>query len=217
MAQDSGSAAHFGLREGIPSTVYLCIGQMNPAIANFAPPEAFRIGVKVAAGSPAAITRGAVAAISQVAPDLRVNVRTMASYINDTMVTERLAAMLSGFFGLLALLLATIGVYGVMAYAVAQRRSEIGIRLALGASPAGVVRMVLQRVALLVGAGMTIGGIISLWISKFSAAMLFGLQPRDPLTFAAAGIVLSAIGLLAGWLPARRAARIDPVSALRTE
>jgi predicted lysophospholipase L1 biosynthesis ABC-type transport system permease subunit len=216
VAKDSGSATYFGLRQGIPSTVYLCIGQMSPEIANFTPPAAFRIGVKVAAGSPAAVTRGAVAAISQFAPDLRVSARTMASYVNDTMVTERLAAMLSGFFGVLALLLAAVGVYGVMAYAVTQRRSEIGIRLALGASPTGVVRMVLQRVALLVGAGMAIGGTISFWISKFSAAMLFGLQPRDPVTFAAAGIVLSAIGLLAGWLPARRAARIDPVSALRT-
>jgi putative ABC transport system permease protein len=217
VAKDSGSATYFGLREGIPSTVYLCIGQMSPEIANFTPLAAFRIGVKVAAGSPAAVTRGAVAAISQVAPDLRVSPRTMASYVDDNMVTERLAAMLSGFFGVLALLLAAVGVYGVMAYAVTQRRSEIGIRLVLGASPAGVVRMVLHRVALLVGAGMAIGGTVSLWISKFSAALLFGLQPRDPATFAAAGIVLSVIGLLAGWLPARRAARIDPVSALRTE
>ena len=154
VAKDSGSATYFGLRQGIPSTVYLCIGQMSPEIANFSPPAAFRIAVNVAAGSPAAVIPGAVAAIAQVAPDLRVSPKMMASYINDTISTERLAAMLSGFFGVLALLLAAIGVYGVMAYAVAQRRSEIGIRLALGASPAGVVRMVLRRVALLVGAGM---------------------------------------------------------------
>jgi len=217
VAKDSGSATYFGLREGIPATVYLCIVQTNPAIANFTPPSAFRIGVSIASSSLASISRGAVAAVSQVAPDMRVRVRTMASYIDDTMVTERLAAMLSGWFGVLALLLAAVGVYGVVAYAVAQRRSEIGIRLALGASPAGVLRMVLRRVALLVGAGMAIGAVISFWVSRIVAAMLFGLQPRDPATFASAAIALIAVAALAAWLPARRAARIDPAMVLHSE
>jgi len=217
VAKDSGSATYFGLREGIPVTVYLCIGQMNPAIANFAPPSDFRIGVSVAGGSPASISRAAVAAVNQVAPDLRVRVRTMASYIDDTLATERLTAMLSGMFGGLALLLAAVGVYGGVAYAVAQRRPEIGIRLALGASPSGVVRTVLRRVALLGGVGMAIGAVISYWASRIVAAMLFGLQPRDPATFALAAIVLIAVAAVAGWLPARRASRIHPSTVLRSE
>lgn len=217
VAKDSGSATYFGLREGIPATVYLCIGQMNPAIANFAPPAAFRIGVNVAGGRGIDITRDAVAAIGQVAPDLRVRVRTMASYIDDTIATERLTAMFSGLFGALALLLAAVGVYGVIAYTVEQRRAEIGIRLALGASPAGVIRMVLRRIGFLVGVGMTIGGVISFWASRFIGAMLFGLEPRDPMTFASAAIVLIAVAALAAWLPARCASRIDPAMVLRSE
>lgn len=165
----------------------------------------------------AQLGRGAVAAVTQVAPDLMVRVRTMGSYIDDTMVTERLKAMLSGLFGILALLLAAVGVYGVVAYAVAQRRSEIGIRLALGASPASVLRTVLRRVALLVGAGMSIGAVISFWASRIVAAMLIGLQPRDPATFASAAIVLISVAAVAGCQPARRASQIDPATVLHSE
>ena len=172
--------------------------------------------MSVAGSSLAGISRGTVAAVNQVAPDMRVRVRTMASYINDTMMTERLAAMFSGFFGVLALLLAAVGVYGVVAYAVAQRRPEIDIRLALGASPADVLRTVLRRIALIVGAGMLIGAVISFWASRIVAAMLFG-QPRDPATFASAAIVLIAVAALAAWLPARRASRIDPATVLHSE
>lgn len=217
LAKDSGSAIYFGLREGIPSTVYLSIGQMNPEIANFAPPAAFRVAVRFAAGSPAALARAAAVAVNRIAPDMRVDAKSMASYVRDNIATERLTAMLSGLFGALSLLLAAVGVYGVVAYAVMQRRSEIGIRLALGASPAEVIRMLLIRTARVVGVGLAIGGAISFWTSRFVAALLFGLEPRDPATFASAAVVLAAVGLLAGWLPARQAARIDPVSTLRTE
>jgi ABC-type antimicrobial peptide transport system permease subunit len=123
--------------------------------------------------------------------------------------------MLSGFFGGLALLLAGIGLYGVTAYSVGRRRREIGIRMALGARPASVVRMVVSRVALLVGIGILIGTAVSLWAAQFVDKLLFGLKPRDPLTLAAAAFVLVAVGALAGWLPARRAARIDPAAVLR--
>lgn len=123
--------------------------------------------------------------------------------------------MLSGFFGALALLLAGIGLYGVTSYAVSRRRTEIGIRMALGADAGGVVRLVLRRVAVLVGIGVILGTGISIWASRFVGTLLYGLEPRDPTTLIGAALVLATIGALAGWLPARRAARIDPAEALR--
>jgi predicted permease len=214
LAKDSGSAVNYALRQGIPPTVYFCIAQMDPAIANFTPPPAFRIGVRVASAS---ATREVVAAVTRVEPQLRMIVRPMAGYIDRNLVTERLAAVLSALFGSLALVLAGVGIFGVTAYAVTRRRAEIGIRIALGASPASVVRLVLQRIVILVVAGICIGGVVSVWTSRFVAAMLFGLQPRDPATFAVAAIVLVTVAVLAGWLPARRAARIDPAIVLRNE
>ncbi len=123
--------------------------------------------------------------------------------------------MLSGFFGGLALLLAGLGLYGITAYAVSRRRAEIGIRLALGAEPRRVVRLVLARVAILVGAGVVAGVAASIWLSRFVAALVYGLDPRDPTTLAGAVAVLAVVGATAGWLPARRASRIDPARVLR--
>jgi ABC-type antimicrobial peptide transport system permease subunit len=127
--------------------------------------------------------------------------------------------MLSGFFGALALLLAGLGLYGVTSYNVSRRRAEIGIRMALGARPSGVVRMVLLRVALLVAVGVIAGGALSLWAAGYFAAslgsMLYGLELRDARTLSTAAVVLGIIGAFAGMIPAARAARIDPAKVLR--
>jgi ABC-type antimicrobial peptide transport system permease subunit len=122
---------------------------------------------------------------------------------------------LSGAFGALALFLAAVGLYGVTAYAVARRRVEMGIRLALGARPGGVVRMVLGRVAVLIALGVAAGAGASAWASRFIASLLYGLQPRDPSTLAGAAIVLAGIAIVAAWVPARRASRVDPAEVLR--
>src|SRR6202022_1669775 len=118
---------------------------------------------------------------------------------------ERGIAMLSGFFGALALLLAGLGLYGVTAYAVAGRRTEIGIRMALGAAPAGVVRLVLSRVSMLVGIGVLVGIVISSWASQFVSTLLYGLEPRDTATLLGSAAILATVGAVAGWLPAHRA------------
>jgi putative ABC transport system permease protein len=114
-----------------------------------------------------------------------------------------------------ALLLAGLGLYGVTAYAVAGRRTEIGIRMALGASSSGVVRLALSQVMLLVGIGVLVGSGVSIWMSKFVATLLYGLEPRDPITLVGAAVVMGSVGAVAGWLPAYRASRIAPAEVLR--
>jgi ABC-type antimicrobial peptide transport system permease subunit len=139
----------------------------------------------------------------------------MSDLFEGKVVRERIIAILSGFFGALALLLAGIGLYGVMSYGVSRRRMEIGIRMALGADAATVLRLVLGRVAVLVALGVAIGAALSYWVSRFVGSLVFGLEPRDPVTFIGAIVVLAAVGALAAWLPARRASRIDPIDVLR--
>ena len=126
-------------------------------------------------------------------------------------------AMLSGFFAALALLLAGIGLYGVTTYSVGRRRREIGIRMALGAGPAAIVRMIVARVVVIVCLGIAIGTVLSFWAAGFVENLLFGLRPRDPLTLAGAALTLAVIGIAAAWIPARRATRIAPADVLRVE
>jgi ABC-type antimicrobial peptide transport system permease subunit len=125
--------------------------------------------------------------------------------------------MLAAFFGGLALLLAGIGLYGVVAQAVRARRMEIGVRMALGAAPAGIVRLVFSRVAVLLASGVALGLICGMWAARFVETMLFRIEPLDALTFSSAAILLMSVGTLAAWLPARRAARVDPATVLHEE
>jgi putative ABC transport system permease protein len=131
------------------------------------------------------------------------------------MAQDRILAVLSGFFGGLALLLASLGLYGVTSYAVTRRRAELGIRLALGAAPAIVIRLVITRVIALVAAGVAVGAALTLGMARFVTSLLYGLEPRDPATLVGAVITLGAVGALAGYLPAYRASRIDPAEVLR--
>jgi ABC-type antimicrobial peptide transport system permease subunit len=126
-------------------------------------------------------------------------------------------ATLSGFFGALALTLAMIGLYGVMSYNVARRRNEIGIRLALGAQQSRVVRMVLGEVAMLIGIGLATGLAMTLATTRFVSSFLYGLTPNDPRILGAAALILAIVAIVAGYLPARRASRLDPMTALREE
>jgi ABC-type antimicrobial peptide transport system permease subunit len=143
--------------------------------------------------------------------------QTIEERINRMTVDERMMTWLAAFFGGLALLLATIGLYGLMAYSVTRRTPEIGVRMALGAERGDVTRLVLREVALLVGAGVLVGIPAAVGTSRWIAAMLFGVSPTDPLTIAAAISLLLAVAMSAGYLTARQAARIDPMVALRVE
>jgi ABC-type antimicrobial peptide transport system permease subunit len=131
------------------------------------------------------------------------------------MSQERLLASLTGSFGVLALLLAGLGLYGVAAYAVAMRRTELGIRMALGASGPRVFGLVMRRTVLLVGGGIALGASASLWASRFVASLVYGLEPGDPGTLAGAAVLLAIVAAVAAAVPARRASRLDPAAVLR--
>jgi predicted permease len=150
-------------------------------------------------------------------PEMRVDGFVLQRLVHAALVPERLMAMLSGFFGALAALLATIGLYGVVAYIMQRRRNEVGIRLALGARPGQVVRMVLRESGLLVAAGVAVGAALAAVAGRGAEALLFGLSPTDGATFAAAGALLAAIALTASLVPALRASRVDPMLALRQD
>ncbi|HXW55710.1 MAG TPA: FtsX-like permease family protein [Candidatus Cybelea sp.] len=146
-----------------------------------------------------------------------MNVRTEAAQLGEALVEERLFAEPSTFFGFLALGLATIGLYGTISYAVSRRTHEIGIRMALGAKPGDISRMVLNQGMKLVGLGLGIGIALSLGATRLAHDLIFGVRPDDPWTLASAAALLAAVALLACYLPARRAARVAPLVALHHE
>jgi predicted permease len=146
-----------------------------------------------------------------------VDIRTQQEQIDSTMQTERIFASLTAGFGLLALALACVGIYGIMAYSVANRNNEIGIRLALGAQPGQVRGMILRESTWLAIVGIVVGVGAALGLTRLVKSMLYGIQPDDPLTMAGGVLILLAVALAASWIPARRAAGVQPMEALRHE
>jgi len=144
-------------------------------------------------------------------------VKTLSSQLDDSLIQERLVASLSELFGMLALLLTCVGLYGLLAYNVNRRTGEIGIRMALGAERARIARMILRETLLLVACGLALGLPGAVFASHLIASQLFALKPVDPVTFSGACLVMTAVAITASYLPARRAASIDPMQALRTE
>ncbi|HEY8550370.1 MAG TPA: ABC transporter permease [Vicinamibacterales bacterium] len=203
-------AVYRNAREPVPPTVYLPFAQTTDGIPPFS-----RITVRAAGVPPASLARPVAQAIGRVSPDLALMFQPMTQVIGGALAQERLIAMLSGFFGALALLLAGMGLYAVTSYGVTRRRAEIGVRIALGARTADVVRLVAGRAGLHVAIGVAIGATIAAWAAQFVASLLYGLEARDPLTIGGAAVVLMTTGAVAAWLPARRAARIDPARVLR--
>jgi predicted permease len=169
------------------------------------------------AGSPGALLKSVRSSIAGVSPAIGLEFRSFSAQIQESLLRERLMAILSGGFGLLAGLLATLGLYGVISYMVARRRNEIGVRIALGADRGSVVRLVLREATLLLGVGLTAGVVIALWAGRAAATLLFGLQPYDPISMVAAIALLTVIAMAASYAPARRAAALEPMIALRDE
>jgi putative ABC transport system permease protein len=157
------------------------------------------------------------AAAASVNPGIVLEFTVVSEQLRQSLARDELMAALAGAFGVLAALLATIGLYGVIAYMVARRQNEIGVRIALGAGRGTVVGMVMREAAVLLGAGLVAGTALALWATRAAAGFLFGIKPNDPLTFAGAIALLAAVALLASYAPALRASRVEPIEALRQD
>jgi predicted permease len=181
-------------------------------------PQPLRNLIVRISGQPEQVIGSVRQAIKQVNRNLPIDaVETLSDHIGRSLVQQKLIARLASFFGLLALLLACIGLYGLMSYAVARRTKEIGIRIALGAGKSNVLWLILREVLILVVIGIVVGLVAALSTTRAATALLFGLKPNDPLTIAFATLLLLVVAIVAGYLPARRAARVDPMVALRDE
>jgi predicted permease len=157
------------------------------------------------------------ATVREIDPNLPIiDMKTFENQVDESLVTERMIATLSAAFGILATVLAVIGLYGVMAYMVARRAREIGIRMALGAQTGNVVWLVMREVLVLVFAGVVVGLPAAYGLTRLIQAQLYGVAPNDPASMAAATLLLSVVALLAGYIPARRAAGFDPAGVLRS-
>jgi len=204
-----GHIRNYGLNEPTREQTYLPYTQNVPGGMAFA--------VRTAR-DPAGLVPLLRAAMHEVAGDLPIfNVRTMDELFKATISTERLTVLLLGIFASLALMLAAVGLYGVLSYSIGQRTREIGVRMALGATPRSVVDLVLRHGLRLAGLGLLLGLLAALGLARLLRSILYEVSPFDPVSFAAVVAVLTGIGIMACWLPARRAARIDPMEALRCE
>jgi predicted permease len=202
-------AAYRSVRDPVPPTLYVPMAHVKEAPANMS------LSVRSMSGSPATLSQALTDAIGRLDRNAAVTFAPLKQQVDAALVQERILAMIAGFSGVLALLLAGLGLYGIVWYAVSRRRAEIGIRMALGATPANVARLVLSRTSLLVGTGIAVGAVVCWWISGSITSLLYGVEPRDVATTAAAAVILAMVGLLAAWIPARTASRINPVEALR--
>jgi ABC-type antimicrobial peptide transport system permease subunit len=198
-----------GLAEDIMPEVY------SPAIEEADDALSFVIR---ATGEPAGLISAVRAAVAEVEPNQPLyNVMTMEQRLSNTTISRRLNTALLGSFAVVALLLAVVGIYGVMSYAVTQRRREIGVRMALGARKTDALALVIGGGLRLTLAGVAIGLIGAFALTRYLSSQLYSVKATDPWTFSGVAVALTGVALLACWLPARRAARTDPMEALRTE
>jgi putative ABC transport system permease protein len=204
------NSKYSALRDEPEPIIYTCTAQYDH------PDTDAQILIR-ANGPVAGLLAGVKNAANQVHPDLDINFYAFDKMIQNGLLRDRLMAALSGFFGVLAAVLAAIGLYGVISYIVATRRNEIGIRMALGASRRDVISTILQQTLLLLACGVAIGVVLALAVGRSAGSLLFGLKPHDPFTFVGASALLLVVGLIAGFVPVYRASRLDPMVALRHE
>ncbi len=201
-------AKYTGVRDDIPRTVYFAYQQMDDA-------GSAAVYVR-STQEPAAVFAAIRRTVRELDSNIPIyNLRTLARQIDRSLLTERIVATLSTAFGVLATLLAVIGLYGLMSYTASRRTREIGLRMALGAVSGDVVWLVMREVIMLVGAGVMLGLAAAWGLSRLIGNQLYGVSPNDPMTMAAAACGLTIIALVAGYIPALRAARVNPIAALR--
>jgi ABC-type antimicrobial peptide transport system permease subunit len=198
------------LREGPPPQFFLPYVQQTDFRG-----MTYQLRTTLSTAALASTLRSTVQSIDR---DLPVtDLRTQREQIKATLQIERALAALTSGFGVLALALACVGIYGIMAYTVAQRTNEIGIRLALGAQPGGVRSMILRESTWLALTGIAVGTGAALGLTQLVKSMLYSIQPYDPFSIISGALILLAVALAASWIPARRAARVQPMKALRHE
>lgn len=206
-------AKYQDLRQGILSTMYIPWTQRADG-----QPAGYSYLLRAAAGDPMQLAPDLDRVVREADPGLRVRVaRTYDALIERSIATERIMAALGGAFGLLALVVSALGIFGVLAFQVARRTHELGVRIALGASRANLRSLVVRDLVIVLGAGITIGTAGALAAAGLARTLLFGMTPSDPAAFVVAAATLAGAAILAAWLPARRASRVDPVIALRHE
>jgi predicted permease len=198
--------------------IYFCLAQVEPGTPLYGIATA-AIQVAIRGAVPADSLRAQFdKALHEVAPDATTtDVKTIHEAVEDSFGSQTLIAHLLESFAALALMIASVGLYGLLSFAVSQRTREIGLRIALGAPQASILSLILRRALLLVAIGLTIGGALAWFAVRFAGSYIFGVQAHDGLTFAAVALVLAAASFTAAWLPARRAATVDPILALRSE
>jgi predicted permease len=196
-----------GPREGVRRQVFIPNWGKNSA--------AFYLRTQTGSSATYGVVRNEVRQIDSAIPVY--DLKTVEGQLDETLLTDRLIAMLSAGFGLVATLLASVGLYGVMAFVVAQRKKELGIRLALGAQPGFVVWMVMREVLMLLAIGLAVGIPAAMGLGQYVASQLYGIQARDPFIASSTVVLLTIVSAAAGLIPAQRASRIDPMRALRQE
>ena len=198
--------------------MYFCLAQTEPGTPLYGIAAAF-IQVAIRGAVPADMLRAQFdKALHEVAPDATTtDVKTIHEAVEDSFGSQTLIARLLGSFAGLALLIASVGLYGLLSFAVAQRTREIGLRIALGAPQTNILNLILRRALMLVTIGLAMGGILAWFAVRFAGSYIYGVKAHDFFTFTAVAFVLAAASLLAAWLPARRAAAVDPILALRAE
>jgi ABC-type antimicrobial peptide transport system permease subunit len=201
---------YYTLRESPRPTVFVSFTQAN------GPEEQSTLVIR-SNEAPPLLTASIRSAANQIGPGMVLSFNLLKTQIREGLLRERLMATLSGFYGVMATVLAMIGLYGVISYVVVRRRSEIGLRMALGASRTDILVMILRESAILLGAGLAIGVALEMAAGNVAASMLYGLKPRDPFALASAIAAMAVIAIAASLLPARRAATVDPMAALREE
>src|SRR3954453_8007016 len=196
-----------GPREGVRRQVFMPNFGKNGA--------AVYVRTTTASSAAIGVLRNQVRALDAAMP--LYEVKTLQGQLDETLLTDRLVALLAAGFGLLATVLASIGLYGVMAFVVARRRKELGIRLALGAEPGGVIWLVMKEVLLLLAIGLAVGIPSAMALGRYVSTQLYGIDARDPWIASATVVLLALVSAAAGLIPAHRAGRIDPILALRYE
>jgi ABC-type antimicrobial peptide transport system permease subunit len=206
-----GDIRQMGLDQEVQPMLYVPFQQERSDLVRF-------VSFVARTAAPASVVEGIRAEIRRAAPDLPIETTvTMDEAVATSVAPPRFRMVLLALFATTATLIATCGIYGLMAYAVTQRRREIGVRMALGAERRDVLRLVLTRALRIVVAGLIVGLAGAAGLTRVLQRFLFGVTPTDPIAFTIVTLLLMAVGLVAAWLPARRATRIDPCAALRAE